>query len=91
MKKYIILGIWYLLIVSSIIAGPKEIKIIFSILCGLTTIIVVPYFIIRYKISENKKGFEDWQLTEYGFIAESHKELKKRKKLYKEIKNAKDN
>lgn len=87
--KFLIIALLYAIIISSIVAGPKEIKIIFSIILIIVLaihILIIVKFFKNKKAKEDLKEFEDWELTKYGFIAESKKETNKRIEEYLEEK-----
>lgn len=81
-KKFLPIIIWYIILLTSIITGPLAIKIIVGALFIITTFLVVIYFVKKNKNIEKKAQFNDWQIQKYGFIAESKKEIKKRKEEF---------
>lgn len=83
--KIFIFAILYIIAISSIITGPSEIKIIFSILLLILitiNVIMIIKFFKNKKLIENLKEFEDWELSKYGFNAQSKKEIEKRIEEY---------
>ena len=77
-KKFLPLIIWYIILITSVIAGPIAIKVIFGILFIITTFFVIRHYVKFNKDKELVAQFDDWEMTKYGFHATSKKETDKR-------------